>query len=193
MIHAHANRPDGYVSKLIRRTTRAIVRGPGFSSSDTEDLQQDFWLHLLEREHSFDPARSSYPTFADRLIANKAKDILRNRHAQRRSPNREAFSVNGEVTDSSGCVTSTHETLASREPDPHRLSALQDDIVTLYEALPDDEQRVLVGKLAALTHQDIRKTFGLTVRRFDAAWKRVRSAVPNGCSVPRAPSRKAAA
>lgn len=174
MVHEHAGRPDSYVSKLIRRTTRSIIRDSGFTRSDTEDIEQDFWLHLLKQEDQYNPALSSFSTFADRIIGNKAKDVLRDHFAQCRSPRRESFSINRVVAGHNDSLTSMHETIASPEADPHRLDALRDDIVTLYDALPDDEQRVLAGKLAGLTHKDIRDCFGLSVRKFDAAWKKLR-------------------
>ena len=43
---------------------------------DISDYEQDLVLDLLERSDRFDPSRSSYPTFADRLIRKRVASLL---------------------------------------------------------------------------------------------------------------------
>ena len=61
------------VHSLSRTPARPPVRGAGHGISDYE---QELVADLLERSDRFDPSRSSYPTFADRLIRKRVASLL---------------------------------------------------------------------------------------------------------------------
>ena len=52
-----------YARTLIRVKAKQIVRRPGFSRSDQEDIEQDLVVHLLCQAERFDPERGSLNTF----------------------------------------------------------------------------------------------------------------------------------
>ena len=57
-----------YARTLIRVKARQIVCRPGFSRSDTGDVEQDLYLHLLSQAQQFDPTRGSINTFIARVV-----------------------------------------------------------------------------------------------------------------------------
>lgn len=173
MVDDDFNFTDGYVAKLIKWLARLLLTYPGFTSSDRELIESDLWHHLLEQQKGYVSSRSSFDTFADRILKNKASDILRDRCAQCRDPRREAFSVNGTYRTSDDKVTSIHETIASPHPDAFRLDDLDDDLVTLFERSMGVDRKVLAGKHAGQTHKEIQNDHCLSRRQFDAAWSRI--------------------
>jgi hypothetical protein len=74
-----ANRYDGVhprAVKFIRFHARQLARHRTVPGLEVEDYEQDLVADLLERSDRFDPLRSSYPTFADRLIRNRVASLL---------------------------------------------------------------------------------------------------------------------
>lgn len=75
-----------YARTLIRVKARQLVRRPGFSRSDQDDIEQDLFLHVLNKVHQFDPTRSSLNTFVDRVVNSAAAMLVRERGRNKRSP-----------------------------------------------------------------------------------------------------------
>lgn len=169
MVNDHVGRTDDYIANYIHRKARSIIRRPGFSVSDIEDIEQQLWLHLLERQEQFDPARSSFPTFANRVITNRAKDILRDRRAQRRDPMREACSVNDVIKDEDGSGTSRHEAIPSDDLPLPEHGDLANDIAVLRSQLDENDQAVLDAYLASGSKRRIGKELGRSRRQIDNA------------------------
>lgn len=70
----HANRYDGFdrrVLRHIRGTARLLARTDAVPGMAYEDFEQDLIVDLWRRSGAFDPARSEYPTFADRVVAHR--------------------------------------------------------------------------------------------------------------------------
>jgi RNA polymerase sigma factor (sigma-70 family) len=80
---------DPRISEMIRFKAEKLANGPAFRRGDEEDIRQDLSLHLVERMRRHDPSRSSTYTYADRVLTNKVKDLVRRAHAQRRDFSRE--------------------------------------------------------------------------------------------------------
>lgn len=173
MVNDHVGRTDGYINNYIHRKARSIIRHPGFSVSDIEDIKQELWLRLLERQDQFDPARSSFPTFANRVITNRAKDILRDRRAQRRDPMREACSVNDVIEDGDGTGTSRHETIPGDDLPLPEHGDQAHDIAVLRSKLDEDDQPVLDAYLASGSKRRVGKQLGISRRRVDNAISRM--------------------
>jgi len=72
-----------YAASLIRHKSKQLIRKPGFSRSEREDLEHDLSLHLWKKAHLFDPRRASIETFADRVIKSAVRMILRDRRRRR--------------------------------------------------------------------------------------------------------------
>jgi hypothetical protein len=74
-----ANRYDGVhprAVKFIRFHARQLARQRAVPGLEIEDYEQEFMADLLERSLRFDSSRSSYLTFADRLIRNRVTSLL---------------------------------------------------------------------------------------------------------------------
>jgi hypothetical protein len=75
----HRNRYDGVhprAIEFIRYHARQLARHRAVPGMELQDYEQDLVADLLERSDRFDPSRSSYPTFADRLIRKRVASLL---------------------------------------------------------------------------------------------------------------------
>jgi RNA polymerase sigma factor (sigma-70 family) len=70
---------DPCAAELIRRKAQHLVRRPGFSIQDYDDVAQDLTLLLLRRWPSFDPERGSPHAFITTVLRNAAANLLRDR------------------------------------------------------------------------------------------------------------------
>jgi RNA polymerase sigma-70 factor (ECF subfamily) len=86
-----------YARSLIRYKAQQLSRKRGYGPSDREDLEQELLLHLLERAHLYDPKRGAASTFADRVIQNAGRMILRHRRRQKRGAGRTPRSLDESV------------------------------------------------------------------------------------------------
>lgn len=59
------------VSRNIAIRAERLARSGAAPGMDAEDIKQTLRLHLLRRDHVFDPSRAHYDTFADRVLANR--------------------------------------------------------------------------------------------------------------------------
>jgi RNA polymerase sigma factor (sigma-70 family) len=173
MVNDHVGRTDDYIANLISRKARSIIRHPGFTVSDLEDIKQELWLRLLERQKQFDPSRSSFPTFANRVITNRAKDILRDRRAQRRDPVRETWSINDMIEDGDGTATSRHETLPGDDLCLPEHGDLAHDIAVLRSKLDEDDQPVLDAYVVEESKRRVGKQLDISRRQVDNAISRM--------------------
>ena len=74
-----SNRYDGVhprAVQFIRYHARQLARLCAVPGMDIADYEQELAADLLERSDRFDPSRSSYPTFADRLIRKRVASLL---------------------------------------------------------------------------------------------------------------------
>lgn len=75
---------DAYALACIKHKAYQLVGQAGFAADDLEDIEQDLRLHLFEQLPKYDPTRGAFSTFVDRVVGNKAADILDARFAARR-------------------------------------------------------------------------------------------------------------
>lgn len=66
---------DPRVVANLRCVARRITRTGGVPGMDLEDLEQDLALDLWRRLPAYDPQRASLPTFADRVLNNRAATL----------------------------------------------------------------------------------------------------------------------
>ena len=90
-------------SRFIRSKVDRLIRNhTALTSSDHDDFVQECELHLFEYRDRFDPIRSSYQTFVNRILENKLKSLVRARVAQMRDFRRNAHSLNATICDADG-------------------------------------------------------------------------------------------
>ena len=102
---------DPYVARMIHETARKLNRHNGWTADDLPDIEQELRSHLWQRSPRFNPARSSWPTFANRVLANKARTMLRDSRTAKRSPSRLSRSLNEEVDDGEGGTAELQDVL----------------------------------------------------------------------------------
>ena len=83
-----SNRYDGVhprAVQFIRYHARQLARLCAVPGMDVSDYEQELVVDLLDRSDRFDPSRSSYPTFADRLIRKRVASLLERGSRARRT------------------------------------------------------------------------------------------------------------
>ncbi len=75
-----------YARTLIRVKAKQLIRRPGFTRSDQDDVEQNLFLHVLSKVEQFDPTRSSLNTFVDRVVNSAAAMLVRERGRNKRNP-----------------------------------------------------------------------------------------------------------
>ncbi len=176
MVGEHYGRPNTSISRMIRRKARSLSRHPGFSKTDIEDLQQELWAHLLERQAHYNPALASFETFADRLISNRACSILRHRRRHKRHPKFESISLNGVIEGDGGEVQAVYETIESPSSPRPDARDLIEDVQTLIAQLDVPDRLVVIAHLDGLSKQAIRRHLGISRRQLDRSLNRIREA-----------------
>jgi RNA polymerase sigma factor (sigma-70 family) len=67
--------PHSRVSRNIKARAARLARSRAVPGMTAEDIAQELREHLWRRDGAFDPARGSYDTFADRVIANRIASL----------------------------------------------------------------------------------------------------------------------
>jgi len=163
---------------------RQIVRRPGFSRSDTGDVEQDLYLHLLSQAQQFDPTRGSINTFVARVVDSAVAMLVRERRRNKRAPAAGVVvqSVEVMVDQPDGPPAPLGSTLSQADAerrtggDPMsntEMFELVEDVAHLIDALPHDLQafcRVRMERNRTETEHDL----GLARRKYDAAVELIR-------------------
>ena len=118
-----------YAKTLIRCKARQLVRRPGFSRSDTDDLEQEFWLTLVNQAHNFDPDRGSINTFVDRVVNSSIQMVLRDRRRKKRANDFRTCSVDAAPDQNGG------------SPEPLRASLGESDRCRRIGTVSEDDVR----------------------------------------------------
>jgi RNA polymerase sigma factor (sigma-70 family) len=87
----------------LRIASFAVARmaaSKGIAADTRRDLVQEALLELWRKAPLFDPRRSSWPTFSDRVIVNRLRSLMRNRRPMHHEFCRER--PHNEVTDAFG-------------------------------------------------------------------------------------------
>jgi len=75
---------DAFTKNLIRKKAEALIEGTTFSRSDRDDIEQEFWMQLLRRKRSFDPAKGHWRAFVTTVVKSHAVDLAKERTAKKR-------------------------------------------------------------------------------------------------------------
>ncbi len=82
-----------FTTTLIEIKARQLCRRSDFSRSDYDDLRQDMFVYLLQKERFYDPARGNVEAFVTALLTAWVRMELRSRSRQKRSPGLSAASL----------------------------------------------------------------------------------------------------
>ena len=108
---------EEYAAKLIKHKARQLVRAPGFTISDREDIQQDLIVALLENLPKYDSSQASRETFITKIIDSAVCNLLRHRRSISREAETNALSLNVYITDEEGQTTERVETISAEDHD----------------------------------------------------------------------------
>jgi len=179
-----------YARTHIRVKARQIVRRPGFSSSDTDDVEQDLFLHLLNQIQQFDPSRGSLNTFFARVIDSAIAMKIRERQRGKRTPETgvvvQSLEVMVDQPDGPPAPlgATLSQSVAARRTGVDAKSdidlfELADDIAHLIDALPPELQAVCRARMDR-NRQETERDLGLSRRKYDAAIEQIREHFARG-------------
>lgn len=172
-----------YVRTLIRVKARQIVRRPGFSKSDTDDVEQDLLLHLLAQIQQFDPSRGSLNTFISRVVDSAVAMLVREHGRNKRVPATGVIqSLEMMVDQLGGAKTPVGATISQADFERRvgstsmsgiELFELAEDITRLIDALPPGLQAVCRVRMDR-NRKEAERDLGLSRRNYDAAIELIR-------------------
>lgn len=179
-----------YAKTVIRVKARQLCRRPSFSRSDTGDVEQDLYLHLLNQIQQFDPTRGSLNTFIARVIDSAVAMLIRERRRGKRTPESGVVvqSLEVMVDQPDGPPAPLGATLSQADAERRaggesmsgiELFELADDVAHLIDALPPDLQafcRTRKDRNRAETECDL----GLGRRKYDGAVELIRQHFAQG-------------
>ena len=98
-----------YAKWLIRKKMRQVVGKYGIKESESQDIEQDLWLRLLQREPSYDPEKGEPTTFIAMVTETSVASIIDHREAQKRDWRVPVISLDEEIEHDGGASLSRHE------------------------------------------------------------------------------------
>jgi len=102
------------IEGIIRLKAKALSRSRGFHESEYEDIQQDLHLHWLEHRAGYKSARGNPLTFADIVLNNKIRSMIRARRAGKRDYRRNAYSLDDPL-ESDGQIKGTRHEIYDKD------------------------------------------------------------------------------
>ncbi len=173
-----------YAQTLIRVKAKQVVRQPGFSRSDQEDIEQDLLVHLLSQAEHFDPERGSINTFVARVVDTGVAMLVRDRNRLKRRPE-EGIAVESleKKVDQAGGAPAPLWALVSSDDLQRRtgtrkltdteLYDLAEGVAHVTETMPPELQQVCQSLLTR-NRTETERALKLTRRRFDALVAQIR-------------------
>ncbi|GAB4276010.1 MAG: hypothetical protein Kow0013_29900 [Pararhodobacter sp.] len=141
--------PTTRISRNIRIRAARLARSGAVPGLDAEDIEQELRLDLIRRAQNFDPAKSSFDTFADRVVANRVATLASATAAMRAE--RAMLRLDAPVGDDDGGLTLSDvlpEAAALDPVDEFSLAhgpGLRGDVGKLLEALCPATRRVAIS------------------------------------------------
>jgi RNA polymerase sigma-70 factor, ECF subfamily len=77
-------------SRLAAVRSAAMVALYGLPQDSRPDLEQEALLEIWRKRTAYDPARGSWRTFAERVVANRMVSLMRSMHSDKAGKSREA-------------------------------------------------------------------------------------------------------
>lgn len=179
-----------YARTLIRVKARQIVRRPGFNRSETGDVENDLFLHLLNQAQQFDPTRGSINTFIARVVDSAVAMLVRERRRNKRAPASGVVvqSVEVMVDQPDGPPAPLGATLSQADAERRtggdsmsntEMFELVDDVAHLIDALPPELQAVCRARMNR-NRSETERDLDLSRRNYDAAIEQIREHFAQG-------------
>ena len=156
-----------YAAWLIRKKARQVIGKNGITESDTEDIEQELWLHVLQRQRQYDPGKAKITTFLTCIITNCLASIIEHRRAAKRSCDTPMVSLDEQVSEDSDLerqeVTDQDTYLQLTGKISRPLSTLQDlriDVQRVIRSLPP-LLRLIAALLQDMTITEVSEAIGI--------------------------------
>jgi hypothetical protein len=125
---------DRRVLSNIRFNARRLAQGRTIPGMEVDDYEQDLVLDLLHRQKAFDPHRSSFGTFADRVVLHRIATLTS--PTLRLKEERKAVSLDTPVLDEDGNERPFLEHLPVETIPIDESAAIKIDVGRFVEGLP---------------------------------------------------------
>jgi RNA polymerase sigma factor (sigma-70 family) len=155
---------DPAVRRIARRKAAALSRSCGFTWSDRDDFEQEFWISLWRAMHRFDPARGSRAAWASAILERAAAKLLRRRKSRKRGGAAGPFTAQDERNAALAALDKSF-----RDVDRRR------DLETLLATMPDEQQN-LATQLRGASLTEAARAAGKPRIRFRRLAERIRAA-----------------
>lgn len=182
MLHDdYDERIDRFTRGIVRRKVRQLIGRAGFMRQDFGDLENDFYLRVLQALRSFDPSRAHRNAFITAVVERYAANLLRNKLAAKRD-HRRIGSLNVTINIGDDETTEMAQAISQRELDARRgchprndeeLAQLVQDMREVLARLPDD-LRELAERRKAQSLSDIAPDMGIPRTTLNEQMRRVR-------------------
>jgi RNA polymerase sigma-70 factor, ECF subfamily len=156
----HLTDKTSRVSRNISIRAARLARSGAAPGMDAEDIAQELRLDLIRRAAAYDPAKASFETFADRIVANRIASLAATTHASRADRIMQSLDAPAGSEDGDNSLT-----LADVLPETHAMHpgdefvrthgpGLRGDIGKLLAALCPASRRVAI----AVSHLSVAET-----------------------------------
>lgn len=171
-----------YARTLIQVKAKQLVRRPGFSRSDEDDVAQDLVLHLLNQAQHFDPARGSLNTFIARVVNSAVAMLVRERGRIKRSPASDIQSLEEKVEQPDGPPAPLWATIALADLERRtggaslsdaELYELVEGVASTIVSLPEELQEIC-RSLQQRNRVETERELKLSRRQYEAAMDQIR-------------------
>lgn len=167
--------------KLIKKRVRRLVGKHGISTSDQEDLEQDLYLHLLERLRRFDENLQNIQAYLGKILDHRVVTILRKRtaekrdHRRHRSLSESARDIDGQTVELAALIPDDHVTDRDGLAREGSLARKEREIdVNAVMALLPENLRVLADRLKWDTPSEVARQTGVPRTTVNDAIRRIR-------------------
>jgi RNA polymerase sigma-70 factor (ECF subfamily) len=133
---------DAYAQSKIRRKAKQLIGRCGFTRQDSDDLEQELTLRLLQSLPSFNPAHGHWNVYVTTVIERAADKICRAKRAEKRNHCRvrsldALLDTAGDDFAESSCPDPSGPSALQVTDDIERLD-LANDITHLLPRMPQD-------------------------------------------------------
>lgn len=149
--------PTSRISRNIHIRAVRLARSGTVPGLDVDDIEQELRLDLIRRVHKFDPTKSSFDTFADRIVANRIATLASATRATRAERAMQSLHSHVGEDEADGGLTLSDVLPETAAIDPVGEFALahgpgvRGDVAKLLGALCPSSRRVAI----ALTHLSV--------------------------------------
>lgn len=183
MANSHDIVSHPFTASLIKRKAAQLCRRTDFSRSDSEDLQQEMALYLLEKARLFDAERGNLEAFVTTAINSWVAMHLRHRAREKRRDGFRAVSLEATMIEHDGEADTLGSVVSEADlrrrtrgsgASPLDMVNLRDEARAVLAALAPDE-RALLAVVADHGPAGAARRLDLSRRKVEGALARMRA------------------